>query len=119
MSRKLAYPVILLILLLSSWCTAQPQESVTNPTIAMDLDWEVGSWVPIWRIERFHSRTLDRQVGYYLHLTPDYESNPGRRYPVVYWLHGANGSPAGATPVVQRLDSGIKSSQAPAMILVS
>lgn len=36
----------------------------------------------------FRSASLGREVGYALDLPPSYETAPGRRYPVVYVLHG-------------------------------
>jgi endo-1,4-beta-xylanase len=42
-----------------------------------------------------------------------------KRYPVVYWFHGAYGRPYSATPVVSRLDAAIRAGTAPEMIVVS
>jgi S-formylglutathione hydrolase FrmB len=36
----------------------------------------------------FHSAALDRDVAYVVDLPPSYDASPGRRYPVVYVLHG-------------------------------
>jgi len=46
----------------------------------------------------------------WLYLPPEYEANPNRRYPVIYWLHGLNGDSRqainhGWTP---RLDAAIR-----------
>jgi enterochelin esterase-like enzyme len=38
-----------------------------------------------------HSKAMQRDVGYNIWLPPDYESS-GRRYPVIYWLHGSGGN---------------------------
>lgn len=38
----------------------------------------------------FFSRSLEREMPYYLYLPPDYD-DAGRSYPVVYLLHGASG----------------------------
>jgi S-formylglutathione hydrolase FrmB len=40
------------------------------------------------RSARFTSAALGREVGYVVDLPPSYESAPGRKYPVVYALHG-------------------------------
>jgi len=37
----------------------------------------------------YHSKAMDKEIGYNIYLPPDYESS-GKRYPVVYWLHGRN-----------------------------
>ncbi len=80
-----------------------------------------GPWMKerSWRLGTFPSQTADARVGYYYYLPPSYEIDPNRRYPVVYWLHGLNGAPASANPVVSLLDAGIKAGTAPEMILVS
>ena len=39
----------------------------------------------------FRSTSMDVEVGYSIYLPPGYEESV-RRYPVVYWLHGAGGS---------------------------
>ena len=87
-----------------------------------------GPWVPPsgpwlkekgWQLGTFHSKTIAKPVGYYVYLPPAYQKDTQKRYPVVYWLHGLNGAPASANPVVQRLDAGIKAGTAPEMILIS
>lgn len=40
----------------------------------------------------FHSESMDRTVGYQIYLPPEYQSEPNRRFPVVYFLHGAGGN---------------------------
>jgi len=94
------------------------QENVSNPDIAMDLQWEIGSWTDIWRVAQFESAAAGSDVSYYIYLPPDYESG-NKRYPVVYWFHGAYGRPYSATPVAKRLDAAIRAGEAPQMILVS
>jgi len=85
-------------------------------------------WIPIvgdgmkergWQLGTFPSRTAGVVVGYYYYLPPGYETDTDKRYPVIYWLHGLGGSPAGANPVVSLLDAGIKAGTAPEIILVS
>lgn len=39
----------------------------------------------------FFSRTLDRTMPFGIYLPPTYDSDPRRRYPVLYMLHGAGG----------------------------
>ncbi len=81
----------------------------------------LGDWMKDkgWRLGTFQSRVAGAVVGYYYYLPPAYEADTGKRYPVIYWLHGLNGVPASANPVVAALDAGIKAGTAPAMILVS
>ena len=44
----------------------------------------------------FFSRTLGAEVSYLLYLPPEYGSEAGKRYPVIYWLHGLGGDAAPA-----------------------
>jgi len=67
----------------------------------------------------FASRTLGQEVSYLLYLPPDYGKEPGRRYPVIYWLHGLNGGQGtGARVFVPHLEAAIKSGKAPPAIAV-
>lgn len=107
------------ILVLFGW--TQPifaQETVSNPDIVMDLQWELGAWTDIWQVRKFKSHAAESDVSYYVYLPPGYEAG-GKSYPVVYWFHGAFGRPYSATPVVKRLDAAIRAGEAPEMIVVS
>ena len=59
-------------------------------------------------------------ASYRLYLPPDYASNMGRRYPVIYFTHGANVD--SKRPItsgyVARIDAAIRSGVMPAVILV-
>ncbi len=94
------------------------QETVNNPDIVMDLHWEIGSWTDIWRIGQFESTAVKSDVSYYIYLPPGYNASD-KRYPVVYWFHGAYGRPHSATPVVKRLAAAISAGEAMEMIVVS
>ena len=83
-------------------CVTPPvsgQETVNDPELVMDLTWEIGSWTDIWRIEQFKSAAVGGDVSFYIYLPPAYHS-ANKRYPVVYWFHGAYGRPYSATPIV-------------------
>ncbi len=94
------------------------QETVNNPDVVMDLKWEIGSWTDIWQIGQFESAAVAGNVSYYIYLPPGYEQ-ASKRYPVVYWFHGAYGRPYSATPIVKRLDTAIRAGKATEMIVVS
>lgn len=64
----------------------------------------------------FRSASMDVDVGYSIYLPPGYEQN-GRRYPVVYWLHGRTGSERFIEPV-QALQSGIEGRRFGPLVLV-
>jgi len=67
----------------------------------------------------FFSPTVKSDVSYLVYLPPGYDTSAGRRYPVIYWLHGLNGDQrGGAKWFVPQLDAAIKSSLAPPAIAV-
>src|SRR5262245_19396539 len=41
-----------------------------------------------YRTGKFKSESLNREVGYAVHLPPGYEETKDRKYPVIFWLHG-------------------------------
>ena len=110
--KKILFASILFVSL------ALAEETVNDPTVIMDLKWEIGSWTDLWQIEQFKSTAVDSDVSYYIYLPPGYQSGD-KHYPVVYWLHGAYGRPYSATPIVKRLDEAIREGAAPEMIVVS
>ena len=66
----------------------------------------------------FHSQLVASDVSYLIYLPPDYETNPTRRYPVVYWLHGYGGNQRAGAVFVNPLDAAIRAGKAPPMIAV-
>jgi enterochelin esterase-like enzyme len=66
----------------------------------------------------FQSQLAASEVSYLIYLPPDYETNPSRRYPVVYWLHGYGGNPRAGAIFVTPLDAAIRAGKSPAMIVV-
>jgi acetyl esterase/lipase len=66
------------------------------------------------------SRGAAKRGSYRLYLPPDYETNPSRRYPVIYWLHGLNGDSRQAINHgwVARLDAAIRNGIAPPIIAI-
>jgi endo-1,4-beta-xylanase len=43
----------------------------------------------------FASKVLGHEVSYLIALPADYEKDPAKRYPVIYWLHGMGGNQRG------------------------
>ncbi|MCA9080630.1 MAG: hypothetical protein KDA58_08720, partial [Planctomycetaceae bacterium] len=66
----------------------------------------------------FPSQAAGRQVGYCIYLPPQYESEPDRRFPVIYNLHGNGGNEFHSFEDVAVLDAGIRSGRWPALIMV-
>jgi dienelactone hydrolase len=67
------------------------------PPIRRGLTPEQWTWnnparVPLVEHGTIHSAAMLREVGYNIYLPPEYAQHPRRRYPVVYFLHGARGT---------------------------
>jgi S-formylglutathione hydrolase FrmB len=68
----------------------------------------------------FHSKVMDTEVGYNVYLPPGYDdaANGGRRYPVLYWLHGMNQTESTDQYPIHFLDDGIKGGTISPMMVV-
>ena len=64
------------------------------------------------------SRGANTQASCLIYLPPDYEKNPMKRYPVLYWLHGGSGSQIEGVWVVERIDAEIRSGALPPFLIV-
>ncbi|MFC1716855.1 alpha/beta fold hydrolase [Candidatus Poribacteria bacterium] len=97
-----------------------PQDPQRNPLARLELYWvEPDRTEPAGtRYKTFHSKTIDGDVSYLIYLPPGYEKDKQRRYPVLYWLHGSNGTQVGSAGAVMRLDRAIRDENAPPMIIV-
>lgn len=65
----------------------------------------------------YHSASMDKEVGYNIWLPPGYEGS-GKRYPVIYWLHGRNNTESSDSYPAHYLADGIAAGTLPPMILV-
>jgi len=59
--------------------------------------------IPGLRHETIESASMKRAVGYCIYLPPQYEKEPERRFPVVFFLHGAGGTESSDAPGFARL----------------
>lgn len=66
----------------------------------------------------FRSEAMKVDVGYNIYLPPDYESAAEKRYPVIYWLHGAGGHESQGLAQAALLDRSIAAGLAPPAIMV-
>jgi len=72
---------------------AMSAEAQTPPRQAKEVIWNSPPTSPIPGVEHnvLYSASMDRDVGYNVYLPADYAESK-RRYPVVYFLHGAGGT---------------------------
>ncbi len=71
------------------------------------------------RHKSFKSESLETDYGYLILLPPDYEQATDRRFPVVYWIHGAGGSEWGGLTVGRPAYELMKEAKLPPMIVVA
>lgn len=64
------------------------------------------------------SKALGQDVGYCIYLPPSYSRSPGKRYPVIYNLHGAGGDELHGFEEATALEKGIREGRLPEMIIV-
>jgi len=82
-------------LVLSSGARAQEAKKKTYPEpvwVATDTSDANGA-----KHRKFVSKTLGGEVSYHMYLPPQYDEQPTRRFPVIYWLHGLGGNQRGGT----------------------
>ena len=60
---------------------------------------------------------MKRDVGFSIYLPPDY-LNSNKRYPVIYWLHGAGGNETSGSRIAEHLQKAILSGQTQPVIAV-
>ena len=66
----------------------------------------------------FPSDAVGEDVSYLLYLPLAYHSEPNRKFPVVYWLHGIGGGQYGAAGFTERLQAAIEAGKCPPLIVV-
>ena len=65
------------------------------------------------------SAAMRKDVGFNIYLPPDYESPGTRRYPVLYWLHGAGGHESQGVAQAALLDKAIGAGRVPPVAAMS
>lgn len=66
----------------------------------------------------FASATAGTTVSFHVWLPPQYQSEPTRRFPVLYWLHGSGSPIAGIPWVSARFAGAMSQGRIPPMIIV-
>ena len=67
----------------------------------------------------YESRAARTAVSYHVYLPPGYEDDAdGRRYPVVYWLHGSGGGDAGLPSVARAFEAAMRRGDLPPCLVV-
>jgi len=66
----------------------------------------------------FPSAAMKTDVGFNIYLPPEYATSPGKRFPVIYWLHGAGGHESQGLAQAALLDKAIAAGLTPQTIMV-
>ncbi len=98
-------------LLMAGWllllAPAVAQHWVTEPVSAPGVEFHV-----------FDSAAVGGPVSFHVYLPPQYAVEPERRFPAVYWLHGALGVLTGIEPMSQRFGLAMAHGHLPPLIVV-
>jgi enterochelin esterase-like enzyme len=66
----------------------------------------------------FRSALIGRPVSFHAMMPPSYDTEPDRRYPVLYWLHGANAGIVGIAALSQFFHNAMADGRMPHAIVV-
>lgn len=73
---------------------------------------------PLARRHLFRSDLVGRPVSFHALMPPYYDTEPARRYPVVYWLHGSDGGAGGIPMLSQFYRDAMVNGQMPHAIVI-
>ena len=74
--------------------------------------------VPGMSHQTIESNSMQRTVGYQIYLPPQYETEPDRQFPVVYFLHGAGGTESSDAGLAWRVHAEVAASRIAPVIYV-
>ncbi|TVQ78784.1 MAG: esterase family protein [Phycisphaeraceae bacterium] len=89
---------------------------VSSPALAQWVTPAVAA--PRVEYRTFQSDAAGTAVSYHIYTPPAYDANPLRRFPVLYWLHGAGSPTGGIASVSGWFDGAIAAGLIPPMLVV-
>ena len=81
-----------------------PASNFSQSTVA-----RVPGFVSLVQAHEFYSSSLKRPVTYSIFIPPAYATSLERNFPVIYWLHGSNGSGRSLEPLAQKFLNAMRS----------
>jgi enterochelin esterase-like enzyme len=66
----------------------------------------------------FRSHAAGTEVSFHIYAPPAYAADPGRRFPVVYWLHGSGGGVSGISRLSSLVDEAVATGRVQPFLLV-
>jgi len=73
---------------------------------------------PRVQFRTFDSAAANTKVSYHIYTPEVYDTETGRRFPVLCWLHGTGGGLPGIAPLAQHFDAAIRAGKTPPMLVV-
>ena len=73
---------------------------------------------PRLQFHTFESAAAKTKVSYHLYTPEAYDTEPERRFPVLYWLHGSGGGVPGIAPLTALFDRAIREGKIAPMLVV-
>ncbi|HYZ87128.1 MAG TPA: alpha/beta hydrolase-fold protein [Bryobacteraceae bacterium] len=100
-------------------CAAMASGLAQRQPLQFEVNWVNAPKVSgsILQHRTLYSRKMKREVGYSVYLPPEYDTS-GRRYPVIYWLHGSGGNETSGARIAEHFNQAIRSDQARPAIMV-
>src|SRR5580658_1855848 len=116
--RKL--PLLMIILGVGVIGLAGPPAAAPDPKDPDTWKWndprDLG--IPGLQHGTIESASMRRTVGFNIYLPPQYEKEPDRRFPVVYFLHGSTGTESSDAGLAKYVDAEITSARIAPIIYV-
>lgn len=116
---------LLLVLLALSGCSAGTASSPVAPvppavpSVVPPVVWTTTAIsAPRVQYRTFSSVIARATVSYHVYTPPQYDSEPARRFPVLYWLHGSGGGLGGIAILTAYFDDAIRAGRTPPMLVV-
>ena len=108
------------ILLLAVACATLPSAEPAQPPAKSERrEWVTpAATAPRVTHQVFRSATAKSDVSYHLYRPSAYETDPARRFPVVYWLHGSGGGQKGIPTIARLFDKAIEAGKLPPCLVV-
>ena len=119
MASDRTLPVLAGVLLLACW-----QSGLHAAGHITESRHAPGQWVtpavrgPRIRHRTFESKVVGSKVSYHIYTPESYGRDGERRFPVLYWLHGAGGGLAGVRTLTQHFDAAIRGGRMPPVLVV-
>jgi S-formylglutathione hydrolase FrmB len=100
--------------------TIAPALAAQRVPLEFDIQWVNPPKEQVERVthHRLDSPSMGRQVGFNVYLPAAYEAEPQRRFPVIYWLHGAGGDESSGVRVARDFHRAVEDGALPPVIVV-